>query len=526
MYPFTHPQRLLSDWSRRLTEAGEGRSWLSLAKNVKLRWALALAIVTVTLVFACSGQDEVQDPASAKVAATRTPRPTPEPTLRPTLAPTPVPTAAPTPPPPTPAPPPRPAPARAGAPAQASEPGTSAAPPDSLPGTGPNYYVDDVNGNDGSSGTSETTAWRSLDRAGSFTLSPGARLLFRRGGVWAGTLKIEESGAGGLPVVIASYGSGPLPVIQGANDCIALFGSGVVITQVQAQDCWSGVRIPAGASFNRLEGNVFAGNVAGVLVSDGASDNVIAGNTFQNNNKMSVNTPGGYDDSGAFGVLLNGDRNDVAHNFISGSVSPSFDYGLDGAAVEVYGGQGNNIHHNVAVDNHAFSELGDPRSRDNTFAYNLVLSSLPESTFLVTRGGQDGHGPVANTRLLNNTVVMTGAGSQGFVCHGGCDSGVLMMRNNIIQAALKAGYADGAFDEDYNFYAGGITQFSLGPHSGTGNPGFSNPAAGDFHLAAGSPAVDSGVDAGYTADLEGRNVPGDGNADGIAVADRGAFESN
>ena len=83
-----------------------------------------------------------------------------------------------------------------------------------------------------------------------------------------------------------------------------------------------------------------------------------------------------------------------------------------------------------------------------------------------------------------------------------------------------------AYDEDYNFYAGGITQFSLGPHSGTGNPGFSNPAAGDFHLAAGSPAVDSGVDAGYTADLEGRNVPGDGNADGIAVADRGAFESN
>jgi parallel beta-helix repeat protein len=351
-------------------------------------------------------------------------------------------------------------------------------------------------------------------------------LLFKRGGVWAGTLKIEESGAGGVPVVIASYGSGALPIIQGGNDCIALSGSGVVITQIQAQDCWSGVRIPAGASLNRLEGNVFAGNVAGVLVSSGASDNVIAGNTIQNNNKMSVNTPGGYDDSGAFGVLLNGDRNEVAHNTISGSDAFSYDYGRDGAAVEVYGGQGNNIHHNVAVDNHTFSELGDPRTRDNTFGYNLVLSSLPDSTFLVTRGGQDGHGPVANTRLFNNTVIMTGAGSQGFVCHGGCNGGVLIMRNNIIQAVLKAGYADGAFDEDYNIYAGGITQFPLGPHSTVGNPMFSNPAAGDFHLAGGSPAVDSGVDAGYNADLEGRSVPHDGNADGIAVADRGAFESN
>jgi parallel beta-helix repeat protein len=382
-----------------------------------------------------------------------------------------------------------------------------------------------VNGNDGNSGTSEAAAWRTLDKASDFTISPGARLLFRRGGVWTGTLKVEESGGGGQPVVVGSYGSGPPPVIQGAGDCIALFGSGVVIMHLQAQDCWSGIRIPAGASFNQIDGNVFAGNVAGVLVSDGASDNIIAGNTFQNNDKMSVNTPGGYDDSGAFGVLLNGDRNEVAHNFITGSVSPSFDYGLDGAAVEVHGGQANHIHHNVSVDNHAFSELGDPRTRDNTFAYNLVLSSLPDSTFVVTRGGGDGHGPVVNTRLLNNTVVMTGPGSQGFVCHGGCNGGVLTMRNNIIQATLKAGYADGAFDEDFNFYAGGITQFPLGPNSGIGNPLFSNPGAGDFHLAGGSPALDSAVDMGYGADLDGRGVPRDGNGDGIAVADRGAFES-
>jgi hypothetical protein len=407
----------------------------------------------------------------------------------------------------------------------ASERGTTSAPA-ALPGTGPNYYVDDVSGNDANSGASEATAWRSLEKASAITLSPGERLLFRRGGVWAGTLKIEESGAGGMPVVIASYGSGALPIIQGANDCIALFGSGVIIMQIQAQDCWSGVRIPEGASFNRLEGNVLSANVAGVLVSSGASDNVIVGNALLNNNKMSVNTPGGHDDSGAFGVLLNGDRNEVAHNTISGSYASSYDYGRDGAAVEVYGGQGNNIHHNVAVDNHAFSELGDPRTRDNTFGYNLVLSSLPDSTFLVTRGGQDGYGPVANTRLFNNTVIMTGPGSQGFVCHGGCNGGVLTMRNNIIQAVLKAGYADGAFDEDYNIYVGGITQFPLGPHSATGNPMFNNPAAGDFHLAGGSPAVDSGVDTGYTADLDGRGVPRDGNADGIAVADRGAFESN
>jgi hypothetical protein len=98
------------------------------------------------------------------------------------------------------------------------------------------------------------------------------------------------------------------------------------------------------------------------------------------------------------------------------------------------------------------------------------------------------------------------------------------MRNNVIHAVAKAGYADGAFDEDFNFYSGGITQFPLGPNSAAGDPLFVNPGGGDFRLAAGSPATDSGVDAGYGMDRDGRAVPLDGNGDGVAVADRGAFE--
>jgi hypothetical protein len=517
MSPLLRLAKKLSNYLGALVRPREAPSGLrSTVTRTRLRWACAFLAVLAIVLFAASSQSGGAQPDNQAVASTRTARATARPTAKPTPAATPTPTLVatpvPTPEPATPQPPPpEPEPAEA----------AQAAP---LPGTGPNFYVDAVNGNDGNSGASAAAAWRSLERASDFTIPPGARLLFRRGGVWSGTLKIEESGAGGLPVVIGSYGSGPLPVIQGANDCIALFGSGIVVAQMQLQDCWSGVRIPAGASANRVQDSVLAGNVAGVLVSDGASGNVIAGNTFQNNNKMSVNTPGGHDDSGAFGVLLNGDGNEVAYNQISGSVAFSYDYGQDGAAVEIYKGQGNNVHHNVAVDNQTFTELGDARTAGNTFAYNLVLSSLANSTFLVTRGGADGHGPVANTTVLNNTVVMTGPGSEGFVCHGGCNGGVLMMRNNIIQAVKKAGYADGAFDEDFNFYAGGITQFPLGPNSSSGNPLFVNPAAGDFHLAGGSPAVDSGIDTGYGSDLEGRGVPRDGNGDGGPIADRGAFE--
>jgi hypothetical protein len=240
---------------------------------------------------------------------------------------------------------------------------------------------------------------------------------------------------------------------------------------------------------------------------------------------MSVLTPGGDDDSGAFGILLHGDRNEIAFNRISGHDAFSYDYGRDGGAVEIYGGQNNHIHHNVAEQNDAFTELGDARSANNTFAYNLVRSTLTSSTFLVTRGAASSFGPVLGTRAYNNTVYLTGASSQGFVCHAGCSASILVMRNNVIQAVAKVGYADAAFDEDYDLFFGGQLQFTRGAHSLVADPRFASPSTGDFHLLSTSPAIDSGL-AGlaYSVDLDGRAVPLDGNGDGTAVVDRGAYE--
>jgi parallel beta-helix repeat protein len=385
--------------------------------------------------------------------------------------------------------------------------------------------VDSVAGNDANSGTNPATAWRTLGKGSSASLKPGDHLLLRRGGLWSGTLTISESGTSAQPIVIGAYESGALPRIQDGGPCVNIAGSWIVVTQIHANNCaWAGIRLAPGATFNRIESNLATDNIAGVHVNSGSSQNTIAGNTIRDNTKMSVLTAGGGDDSGAFGVLLNGDRTEVANNTISGHDTFSYDFGRDGAAVEVYGGQANHVHHNLALDNHAFSELGNPRSKDNTFAYNVVRSSLADSMFIVTRGGQSGYGPVLNTRLLNNTVVMTGSGSQGFVCHAGCDSSVLSMRNNVIQAVAKAGYADGVIDEDYGIYSGGQVQFSRGSHSIIASPAFVNAGAGDLRLAANSPAVDSGVATSYNTDFGGTSVPQDGNRDGVAIRDRGAFE--
>ena len=388
------------------------------------------------------------------------------------------------------------------------------------------YYLDSANGADSNSGTSATSAWRSVQKASNSLLRPGDRLLLGRGQTFVGELSISESGTAAAPIVVGAFGDGAQPVITGGGDCVEISGSQVVVHGIHLDNCsWAGLQFATGASFNIAAGNVMTRNVVGAHAEDGSANNRIVGNQIADNTKMSrlTSTPDN-DDSGAFGVLLNGDMNEVGYNVISGHDTFSYDYGRDGAAVEVFGGQSNRIHHNLALENDAFSELGNPRSSANTFDYNVVRSSLPQSIFLVTRGAEDRNGPVLSTRLHNNTVLLTGANSQGFVCHAGCGAGILFLRNNIFQASLKAGYADGAIDEDHNLYYGGQVQLTMGPNSIIANPRFSDAAGGVLNLRADSPAIDAGVLASSVKDFEGRPVPQDGDGDNSAVTDMGAFE--
>lgn len=79
-----------------------------------------------------------------------------------------------------------------------------------------NYYFS-ATGNDVNDGTSIHTAWKTLSKFNSaFKLfQPGDSILFKRGDVFYGSLNIIHSGKNGLPIIIASYGRGPLPVITG-----------------------------------------------------------------------------------------------------------------------------------------------------------------------------------------------------------------------------------------------------------------------------------------------------------------------
>jgi hypothetical protein len=390
--------------------------------------------------------------------------------------------------------------------------------------SGRTYYVDSAGGNDTNSGTSASSAWRTLSKANSAPLVPGDQLLLRRGDTWTGSLQIIKSGTGAAPIMFDAYGTGAAPLITGPGTCIAVSGSYVVVRDLHADSCsWAGIAIAGDG--DRADGNMSTDNVVGVSVQDGSTGAVIVHNELRDNNKMSVLTKSpSNDDSGAFGVLLHGDDAEIAYNTISGSSAFSYDYGLDGSAVEIYGGRGNYIHDNLAVGDDAFAELGNSRSADNTFTYNVYRSTLSNSIFLITRGANSSLGPVQRTIAENNSVLLTGSSSQGFVCYAGCTGSVLRLRNNIFQAVWKCGYADGAFDEDYDLFYGGILQFARGAHSRVAPPRFVDPSTGDLHLQATSPAIDAGISVGLTSDFDGRSVPVDGNGDGVATPDMGAFE--
>ncbi len=397
----------------------------------------------------------------------------------------------------------------AGSPAQAQ---TSA--------TGPHVYYVSPAGSDIAIG-SQSHPWRTVGRASRADLVPGDQVLLERGGRYDGTLRIRGSGVPGNRVRVGSWGDGDLPVVTGG--CVQVDGSWVTVQTVRTESCdWSGIGISG--DHDTVVDSASTHNVTGIYVRPGADDAIVKRNRVFDNRRMSVNTPGGNDDSGAFGVLVRGDRARVAWNLISGQFAMSHDYGMDGSAVEIYGARGTRVDHNTADSNNTFSELGDPRTRDTSFAFNVITGSQDDATFLITRGAQTSWGPVLNTTVTHNSVLLTGADSQGFICHAGCTTGILTLRANVISAVAKSGYADGPFAGGGNLYDGGQRQFTLRPDDRVGKPLFADPADGNLTLRSTSPAIDSATTYGYTLDAQGRSLPRDGDGDGVAHADIGALE--
>jgi hypothetical protein len=402
------------------------------------------------------------------------------------------------------------------------------------------FYVDCSSGNDNSAGTGTgAQAWRTLTKANAATLVAGDKLLLKRNCTWTGPLTAKWKGTAASTIYIGAYSTGYPPTIQNAHDDVMITGSYLVIEDIVTRadppyydaNCgnapagWRvGFRFYNGSSYNTLRYSTATGLYNGVLIETGSHHNKILKNHMIKNNMKDEH---GTSDAGVMAIVLSGDDNEVAYNDISGSDACSPKYGRDGSAIEIGGGQRNNVHHNIAIDNNNFAELGNPRSANNTFAYNKVYSSLKIANFLVTRGTKDtSWGPIYGTKAYNNSVYLTGSQSYAVQCLLGCSPAVLSLRNNIIVSQDRVGYADGSFDEGNNIYwqpqGNPKVYWTMSSTSRKADPRWMNPAGQDFRLNTGSPAIDTGsmipYNAGYRTDYAGVAVPHGG------APDIGAFE--
>lgn len=454
------------------------------------------------------------------------------------------------------------------------------------------YHVDCTNGSDTNNGMTPNSAWKTLTpvtRSSSpVILNAGDSLLLKRGCTFNGPLNAKWTGSSSAPIAIGAYGYSnlALPKINGASsqgEVVRINGRyqiveyleptapkpGVSASAVKCKTQPLGWRVgfgiykdtTSGGEYNIVRRSQASGFTVGVHIGTGSNYNKALHNKLTLNNVMSKNAPdNGDNDSGAFGVLLNGNSNEVAYNYFEGNVACSEDYEIEGASIEVYKASNNYIHHNQSLRESTFTELGGGdgvRSENNKYAYNLYSafdfeSPYVDSTiltqrwnqggeFLVVRGPKSTWGANPGTEFYHNTGYWLNV---GISCSEGCtaENKILTARNNIFWGSSSPTksllWSDGKFAQSNNFFwsdnknpdikynyqksSSGVETWDP-LQSSKDNPRFVDAANGNFRLQLGSPAIDTATNVDFSWATPSQDVYGNSAPRGSA-RDIGAAE--
>ena len=382
------------------------------------------------------------------------------------------------------------------------------------------YYVSN-SGSDSAVGTSSSAPWASLTKVNSFPFVPGDTIYFNRGDTWIGLLSISRSGTASQLITYSAYGGGQKPIISNSGSysrSVYITASWIVVDGLLLRDSTeAGVRINSPGANNVVSNCEITAVGEGVLVAN-SNNNLITGNVIHDN-KMVVNTPTPTnDDYGDNGVVIDtGLNNEVSYNTIYNCVAPSYDYGTDGGAFELYGTtDGTYIHHNNVYENNGVLEMGAPSISDTAnnvvVAYNVMRNNLQGGGVIYAHNSGTFGVMVDNLRIENNTIVETKYTSGKILGSSASPpSGMLSFTNNIVYlTASGVNFSNYAFTtRSHNLYNVLPGSFLGGLQAGeiVGDPLFSNSQANDYHLQEPSPAIDKGLALGYLKDFDGNTVP-------------------
>jgi len=429
-----------------------------------------------------------------------------------------------------------------------------------------NYYVDPSSS--GSNQGTLTDPWKSIADIPEYVnyFLPGDTVFFKRGQQYSGTISINSSGSSLAPIVFMPYGSGNAPVFQYnlANNTEPMIYNRIVIRLYQANyividgfeltdgtmsetDHTITAHVGYGVYTYNCSHNIFKNLTitrlgAGVGL-DGGNDNTV---TYCNisNLRMIINTPDvAWDDFGANGIIVKGSDNTISHNQIKECWGPSYDYQMDGGAIEMYGAISNNkILYNTASENMGFMEFGSGsggQALNNVIGYNLLINN--GQVFWINTEGTYGL-DVQNIQFYNNNIVETHAPRLADVknligiSRTPAVSNVLTMKNNIFWLNNSSNITDPTAQP---FNGPQLSHQNNLFHMGGGNFGYSldaseqnlntavslftdiissnDPALWNYNLQPAAAAINIGQITGIDKDFFGQSVPFGGAPDaGIA----------
>ncbi len=79
------------------------------------------------------------------------------------------------------------------------------------------YFVK-TGGNDSAAGTSDASAWATIDKLNAASLSSGDNIFLNRTDTWREQVVVTDSGVDGNPITFGAYGTGVKPKLLGSND--------------------------------------------------------------------------------------------------------------------------------------------------------------------------------------------------------------------------------------------------------------------------------------------------------------------
>ncbi len=425
------------------------------------------------------------------------------------------------------------------------------------------YYIDSENGDDASSGQSVHAPWRSLSRLGNVSLKPGDTIRFKRGSAFVGPLFIHQSGTGQDPIVITAYGAGDKapaftnPVFRQDNfgNCIRITGSHVVVEKLYFHN--TAAHVPGSY---QTDGGWDVWEMGAIYLDKGAQHCIVRDNEIEdcvvgiksygrhalieNNYIHDCNRVLKEWGWGPIGIWFGADDQEARFNRIvnyraehpdihwSGGVGG----GADGGAFEIddarFDKSNIHIHHNYTRDCQGFLEVTwtDVKQHPDYRGFRIHHNVSDDyQQFVAIWQGED-------CLIEHNTIVRRKVNANDWGVFNITENDSRnTIRNNIIvtekdipifNTGLRGTHRPNSIIAHNLYFAasGSLVMGKEGPGTAPvyGNPllrGYGGAAvAGDYRIAKGSPAIDTGLALGYAEDFSGISIPKGGGSD------IGAFE--